>query len=180
MTKGRKCKVCRKKFEQRNSLQKVCSIKCAIVLTNRHKSAKAKQQKRNERLKRDALRPRSWYVKKAQEAFNKFVRVRDELDPCISCQRKHSGQYHAGHYMSTGARAELRFHPCNNHKQCSACNNHLSGNLVLYRRNLLDKVGPDIVEYLETFNNPQRWTVDELKDIATHYKEELKHLKSER
>jgi len=175
-TKKKKCKVCPKKFEQRNSLQLACSVKCAMVLVNRQKSAKVKQQKQADRLKREALRSRSWYVKKAQAAFNKFVRFRDEKQPCISCQRHHAGQYHAGHYMTTGARSELRFHPANNHKQCSACNNHLSGNLVLYRKNLIEKVGPEMVVYLEDFNIPQKWTVEELKEIAQHYKEELKRI----
>lgn len=172
--KKRKCKVCPVMFEQRNSLQQVCSVKCAIVLTNRHKSAKAKQQKKADSLKRESLRPRSWYIKKAQTAFNKFVRARDDKQPCISCQRHHTGQYHAGHYMTTGARSELRFHPANNNKQCSACNNHLSGNLVLYRKNLIDKVGIEMVYYLENFNIPQKWTVEELKEIEQHYKQELK------
>lgn len=175
-TKKKSCKVCRSKFYQCNSLQQVCGVKCAIALTNKQNSAKAKQQRKADRLRREALRPRSWYIKKAQAAFNKYVRLRDDKQPCISCQRHHTGQYHAGHYMTTGARPELRFHPANNNKQCSACNNHLSGNLVLYRKNLIEKVGPEMVEYLENFNIPQKWTIEELEEIAQHYKEELKRV----
>ena len=178
--KKKKCKVCGKPFDLYRSTQQVCSPKCAIVLTDRQKSAKAKQQRKADRLRRDALRPLSYWVGKAQAAFNKYVRFRDESQPCISCRRHHTGQYHAGHYMTTGARSELRFHPSNNNKQCSACNNHLSGNLVLYRKHLLEKVGPEMVEYLENFNAPQRWTVEELKEIEKHYKEEFKNLKERR
>lgn len=175
--KKKACRVCRKKFTPWNSLVCVCSIPCSIILTNRKKAAKAKQQKKADRLKREALRPMSWYVKKAQAAFNTYVRERDSNQPCISCGRFHNGKYDAGHYLTTGARAELRFHPMNCHRQCVPCNQHLHGNLILYRKNLIKRIGAEMVEYLENFNNPQKWTVEDLKEIAQHYKDELKHLK---
>ena len=125
----------------------------------------------------DELKPASHWVKKAQVAFNKFVRERDKNEPCISCGRFHDGQYHAGHYQSTGSRPELRFHPSNNNKQCAPCNNHLSGNIVNYRPRLVEKVGIEMVRYLENFNGVQRLTIDDVKDIEVHYKQKLRELK---
>lgn len=177
--KTKKCKVCGTEFNLYRSTQQVCGPKCAIELTNRQKSSKAQQQRKADRLKVEALRPLSWYKSKAQTAFNNFVRYRDKDEPCISCQRHHQGQNHAGHFMTRGARPELSYHPSNNNLQCAPCNLHLSGNLILYRQNLINKVGNEMVDYLENFNSPQKWTIEDLKEITQHYKDELKRLKSE-
>jgi hypothetical protein len=86
----------------------------------------------------------------------------------------HLGQWHAGHYLSTGARPELRFDEQNLHKQCSACNTHLSGNLVLYRAELIRRIGLDEVERLEGPQDPKKYTIDELKAIRDDYRKRLK------
>jgi hypothetical protein len=84
---------------------------------------RADRQRQAER--RMAVKPISYFIKQAQHAFNEFIRYRDRDFPCISCGRHHDGQYHAGHFRTTGASPELRFDEDNCHKQCSACNNHL-------------------------------------------------------
>lgn len=177
--KKKKCKVCPTKFEQHNSLQQVCSVKCAIVLTNRQKSSKAKQQRKAYRLKREALRPRSWYVKRMIQAFNVFIRTRDKNKPCISCGRQHIGVYHSGHYLTTKARPWLAVHPANASKQCYACNVPLSGNISEYRPMLIKKVGISMVEYLENCHSSYILTVEDMVEITAHYRNELKLLKQE-
>ena len=67
----------------------------------------------------------------------------------------------------------------NCHKQCAPCNNHLSGNLVNYRVNLIEKKGLDKVEWLEGLHEPKKYTVDELWDIEKQYKQKLKELQSD-
>ena len=96
--------------------------------------------RKEDRAKREKLKSRAQWLKEAQQAFNAWIRLRDADKPCISCGRHHEGQWYAGHYLSTGARPELRFEPLNVHKQCSACNTHLSGNLVLYRAELVRRI----------------------------------------
>ena len=44
-----------------------------------------------------------------------------------------------GPLSQRGAMPSLRFNTHNVHKQCSACNNHLSGNMIEYRINLIAK-----------------------------------------
>lgn len=95
--------------------------------------------------------------------------LRDADKPCISCGRHHTGQYHAGHYMSRGARPELAYEPLNCHKQCSPCNTHLSGNLALYRQSLVREIGLQQVEWLEGPHDPKHYTVDDLKAIKAKY-----------
>jgi hypothetical protein len=119
---------------------------------------------------------KSHRAKMAQQAFNAYIRQRDHNLPCISCQRYHTGQYHAGHYRSVGAHPELRFEELNNNKQCSACNNHLSGNIVDYRINLINKIGLDKVEWIEGPHEPKKYSCEELKAIELHYKQKLKEM----
>jgi hypothetical protein len=134
-----------------------------------------RQRKEHAAAKVKALSRREW-LKAAQTTVNAYVRKRDEGQPCISCQRHHKGQYHAGHYLTTGARPELRFELDNINLQCSPCNLHLSGNLILYRVNLIKKIGIERVEWLEGPHDPQKWTIDELKETIATYKRKLKEL----
>jgi hypothetical protein len=126
----------------------------------------------------NAIKPKSEYVKEAQTAFNSYIRERDKDLPCISCQRNHSGQYHAGHYRTTKAAPELRFNESNVHKQCSVCNNHLSGNILEYRINLINHLGIEVVEWIEGKHEPKKYSIDDLKSIKEEYKLKLKELKT--
>ena len=177
----RKCKVCREVYEPKNSFAVWCSPACGAVL-GFQRLAKAKKQagvieRRADKVKRDKLKSKSDWAKEAQTAFNAFIRVRDHDQPCISCGKHHTGQYHAGHYLSVGARPELRFEETNVHKQCSICNNHLSGNAVMYRMALIRKLGLQAVDWLESHHEPQRYTIDELKAIKADYTALARELK---
>lgn len=118
----------------------------------------------------DKLKTKSMWLKEAQAVFNKYIRLRDFDDPCICCDRHHPGQYHAGHYLSVGARPHLRFDERNVHKQASYCNNHKSGNQAEYRKRLIRKIGEESVLALESDNEPKRYTIDDIKLIIAEYK----------
>ena len=162
---------------------KVCSDSCAVELlrkTREEAKLKADRTKRVETKKAlEKLKTRSDWLKDAQVVFNQYIRERDKLEPCISCSRHHQGQYHAGHYLSTGARPNLRFVENNVHKQCQPCNTHLSGNLINYRINLIQKIGVEAVVQLETDFEPKKYTIDDLKEIIKIYRNKVKMLKSE-
>lgn len=174
--KKKKCKSCGKLFTQFNSLAVVCSIDCAI-----HYAKDNKVQERTRRtlykIAKEKIKKRSEYLSDAQKAFNAFIRERDKNEPCISCGRHHQGQYHAGHYRSVGSCPELRFCELNVHKQCSACNNHKSGNIVEYRINLVKKIGVEKVEWLEGYHEPKKYTIEQIKEIRAKYQLKLKELK---
>lgn len=176
--KTKKCKVCRVAFMPTKPLQRVCGYECALSLAQ---SVRAKEEKRElvkqRRETREKLKTRGDWLKEAQSAFNAYVRHRDAHLPCISCGRFHNGQWHAGHYLSTGARPNLRFEEGNVHRQCQPCNTHLSGNLINYRVGLIEKIGLDRVEALECDHEPRKFTVDELKEIKARYVRMLKELK---
>ena len=181
--KQKKCRVCGEEYTPYSSLQKVCGPKCSIEYVNKDKARKALKQaqiqRKRHREDKERIKTRAQWLKEAQAEFNKYVRLRDEKLPCISCGRHHDGQYHAGHYLSTGSSPELRYHPFNNNKQCAPCNNHLSGNIVHYRPRLIEKIGLENVEWLEGQHQAQKWTIDEIKEIKQYYKEQIKHIRGE-
>ena len=169
------CRMCAKSFERRSSLAQVCSPRCALRSVKVAKQAE-KEERRTTRLKLLELKPRSKWLKEAQQAFNAWIRARDEALPCVSCGRHHEGQYHAGHYLTVGARPELRFDPMNAHKQCSACNTHLHGNIVLYRVELLKRIGADEVERLEGPHPPLKLSIEELREIRDSYRRQTREM----
>lgn len=147
----KKCKVCRELFAPRNTLQVVCSPGCALDHAQGVKAKEYKAQAREKKAK--FLESDSRFQKaKAQKSFNEFIRLRDSNLGCVSCDKPADwgGQWHAGHYKTVGARPDLRFNELNCHKQCSVCNNYLSGNLAAYRIELIRRIGLDKVAALES------------------------------
>ena len=171
--KPKKCSICKNLFEPKNSMQKVCSIKCAIDYSA---SLKKNKEFRETLQRRENLKSRAEWLKEAQTAFNAYIRERDAGLPCISCQ-KPPKKKNAGHYLSTGSHPELRFEPLNVHLQCEHCNTYLSGNLIQYRKNLIVKIGIGDVEWLESKHEPKKYSIEEIKDIKKIYKDKLKSLK---
>lgn len=174
--KYKKCKACGKEFSRWNSTHIACSIGCAIDLA-RDKARKETAKESRRMLQR--LKTRSEWLKEAQAEFNKFIRLRDAKEPCISCGRHHRGQYHAGHYRTVGAHPELRFNEDNVHKQCAPCNNHKSGDIVNYRINLIGKIGQDRLNALEGPQHPSKLSIDDIKAIKVGYRQKSKELACE-
>jgi hypothetical protein len=117
--------------------------------------------------------------REAVRAFNAYIRYRDRLDGCISCGVTQGRQFHAGHFKTRGAHPELAFNPDNCHRQCSVCNNHLSGNLIPYRENLVKKIGKKRLLELEGYHKPVRRTAKDYRDIKIKYRKLLKLLKEQ-
>lgn len=181
--KPKKCKCCPTKFTPRNSLQTVCSPKCAIQLANQLSDRKQKRQEKAERAawnKRKAdVKPLSHWMNMTQRAFNDYIRARDG-EVCISCGSTAAVSYHAGHFRTTAAASQLRFNEDNCHSQCSACNVHHSGAISPYRINLISKIGLQRVLALESDNNPHRYTREELDSLRAKYRALLREIIKQR
>jgi hypothetical protein len=179
-----KIKDCNVQFPQINSLHIYCSPSCAIKdYTAKAAKRQAKDIKDSQKASRaitrqlkEKAKTRSDWLREAQAEFNKFIRLRDEKDPCISCGRYHQGQYHAGHYLSIGSSLELRFNEDNCHRQCAPCNNHLSGNQIRYRQGLIKKIGEDKVLWLEGPHTLPKLGILEIKAIKEKYKIKAKSI----
>ena len=175
--KLKKCKQCGELFE-RNPLYPfavVCSPYCAVGYA-RKQNEKAIAKKKREFKQND----KKHLINVARDTFNKYIRLRDKDEPCISCgyisDGKNSRQWHAGHYRPAGQNTALRFDERNVHKQCEQCNRRKSGNLVHYRENLITKIGVDAVAILETEKSTKKWSVEELQEIIKTYKQKIKDL----
>ena len=185
--KPKKCKNCGEMFDPQRSMQKACSVPCAIELANKakEKTAKAKEAKERKiiREKLDALRTKPQLVKLAQTAFNGFIRARDAGKPCISCGKPLSNEpntFDAGHFRSVGSAPHMRFVEDNCHGQCKHCNNYLAGNHVEYRKRLLERIGQRNVELIESDNTTRKYTKEGLEEIARHYRAEARRLLKEK
>lgn len=152
-------------------MQAVCSPICAV----RHVRADRKAKRAEMKARREAIKPRAKWLQEAQQAFNAWVRARDAGKGCISCGT-HNGKANAGHYLSVGARPELRFNEANVALQCERCNTYLHGNLIAYRTNLIERIGNGVVDWLEGPHAPAKWTVDELRAIRDDYRRRLKEM----
>lgn len=186
MVKPKRCKQCGAEFVPMRSTAVACSYICAKLWVDARSEKLAKQReliaKKIDRQltkeRKEALKTLRDWKKDAQTWVNKYVRMRDDALPCISCGRHHQGQYHAGHYLSRGAHPELSLELRNIHKQCAPCNNHLSGNQVKYRFGLIERYGVEYVEWLEGPHEPKKTTIDDCKAIIAEMKLLIKGLKN--
>ena len=126
------------------------------------KNKKQKQALKDFRNDNKTVRER---VNEAQAAFNEYIRVRDRDKPCVSCGAVSSPQWDAGHYRSRGAASHLRFNLLNTQKQCNKCNRFLSGNIVEYRKELLNRIGEERLERLENDNEPRKFDREYLERV---------------
>ena len=179
-----RCKICRDKFEAKYFLQKACFNPACLAewskldmqkknnTTKKVADIERKAQKKKDTARKKELKPVGDYVKEAQAAVNKYIRLRDRDKPCVSCGSNPSdanlmtgSRFDAGHYRSRGSASHLRFNLLNIHKQCVKCNRFNSGNAVDYRIELINRIGQDNVDRLESDNKPRKFTVEYLERI---------------
>lgn len=179
--KPKRCRICERTFTPISSMSKACSVHCALEWSRRIAAKKAEQEARTERKKtreaKERLKTRGDHLRELQQAFNAWIRLRDAGQACISCGRHHGGKWNAGHYRSVGSCPELRFEPLNVHLQCEPCNTYLSGNLIAYRVNLIQKIGLEKVEWLEGKHEPIKLTLPEIEQMKAHYRAEVRRIK---
>lgn len=190
----RKCKVCSEWFiPAYANIRWCCPEHGAIYAMELRAKEKVKAEAKRIKAKHEAekadrirlaekkqqVKPISYFIKQAQQAFNEFIRYRDREQACISCGRHHEGQYHAGHFRTTGANPELRFNEDNCHRQCAPCNNHLSGNLIAYRPALIAKIGQARFDALMGPHEMPKWKREDYIRIRDEYRTKLKAMKQE-
>lgn len=168
----KKCKNCKEPFQPYNSLQKYCSSsECVKVWIDTEKAKKWKKEK--EKKKADLMTVQD-YIKIAQQVVNKYIRLRDKGNVCISCQKKPLKE-NAGHFFNANNHWSVRFDERNIHLQCEHCNTYLSGNLIEYRDHLINKIGiTDFEDLSKTAKQTRKFTKKELKEIIEIYRNKIK------
>jgi hypothetical protein len=166
------CKRCNEQFTAYRTTDKHCYIctKTEQALKNLAKMKRDKVKKQKE----DLLTV-SDYLKLAQQVFNKWIRLRDADQGCISCGNPLGSKYDAGHFWSAGGHSSVRFNENNVHAQCVSCNQHKHGNLLIYRDGLLSKIGVTKYEELQAIaHETRKWDKEELKELIALYKKKIK------
>lgn len=169
------CSQCEKPFTPQRMGQVVCSPRCAIKSVREEQAAKRAEEK----TKRDALQTLPQLKKRAQTAFNAFIRARDKGKPCISCGKPLGdtpNSYDCGHYRSVGSAPHMRFVEDNANGQCKHCNRYLAGNHVEYRKGMVERYGERTVELIERDQAVRKYTKEGLIEIARHYTKAAKEL----
>ncbi|EMN1229850.1 recombination protein NinG [Enterobacter roggenkampii] len=186
----RKCKVCGEYFVPKFHdirIRWCCPEHGAILAMEEREKEKVKAEakrireqkeaekegRKRRKAKRESLKSKSQWDKEAQSAFNRYIRIRDEGKPCVSCGNPLIGKSNyltgsaidASHYRSRSAASHLKFNVFNVHSACTRCNRQLSGNAVEYRIRLIHRIGLKRVERLEADNAPRRFDVTYLKRV---------------
>ncbi len=169
-----KCKHCKEKFEPVKFLQKYClKDECVRVWVE---SEKAKTWKKTKAKMKNDLETIQELIKATQIIFNKYIRLRDKGQVCISCL-KPALKENAGHFFNANNHWNVRFDERNVNLQCEHCNTYLSGNLIEYQKNLIEKIGLEEYTFLAwEARKTRKFTKEELKELMQVYKNKIKEL----
>lgn len=186
--KPKKCRVatCGATFVPARLGQSVCSPACAIIDAPRHqekaRKSLAQVERKEIKVRKERLKSRGEHMREAQQAFNEFIRARDQAagHPCISSGKPldwSGNAVDAGHYRSVGSAPHLRFDERNCHAQSKQDNRFLSGNAVDYRIGLIARIGQEAVDALEADQSVRKYTIEEIKAIKAEYRAKTRELK---
>lgn len=189
----RRCRHCREHNIPKGSprTQFVCGVECAVGYQ------RAQQEKRKAAMLRAAKRERiaktkefkknahSYQFDLTKKEAQKLANLLDAALPCICCDEpRGKAQFCGGHAKSAGSHPEIALDLRNVHGQRNAlCNQHKSGNWSGdkdskgYRQGLIDRYGMGIIEWLESYHPPRKYTGDELIALRKLYAAEVKRLK---
>jgi hypothetical protein len=186
--KPKKCanRECRKPYmpDPRQPFVTFCSPDCgAVIALDRIAKQKAKQQRQEraqDKVKREAMKTRSDYLKEAQAAWNAYVRARDFGKPCCSCgatpEQSFGGTMDCSHYRSRGSAPHLAFHLHNAAAACVKCNRYLGGNVVALRAGLVERFGEERILAVEADQRPRNYSKDDLIRIKRIFSKKTRRL----
>lgn len=175
--RAKRCASCRETFVPARPGAKVCSPKCAEAFAL---AAKAKAERKADKVRKDALQPRSYFAEAAQKSFNRYINLRDRKRDCVSCGKPaaRGGVRNASHFKSVGSNSALRFHLWNVHTSCYRCNVELSGNLGEYYPRLIERIGAAKVEFLQNAKRERRYEVEYLQRLKTIFNRKVRRLEA--
>lgn len=151
----RKCLNCKKRFEVKSDNHVLCGFECYSVYQHNQQKKKRlqeeKKQKQEKAVEKEKSKTLTQYKTEAKQSFQKYIRLRDQDQPCISCGKYNCTDWAGGHYFPAGVYSGMVFDERNCHKQCNShCNKFRNGNLIEYRIGLVNRYGVEYVEQLES------------------------------
>jgi hypothetical protein len=142
-------------------------------------SEKAKVWKKTKAKMKNDLETIQELIKATQIIFNKYIRLRDKGQVCISCQKKlKEGNVDAGHMWSAGGHSNLRFNEFNVNAQCSRpCNKDKAGDINNYRLGFVERYGIEKLNEIDSLAKIERkFSKEELKELMKEYKKKIKEI----
>jgi hypothetical protein len=168
--KPKKCRICKQKFIPVRAIQPVCpNFDCMVTYANKSAEkaaiAREKKAKREHKAKKEAIKPWQKWFDECKAIAQKYARLRDRFDGCISCEKPAHwhGQWHGSHFKPAGNFKAIALNLLNIHKACSECNNFKSGNGVEYNDRLILKIGQGKVDWLKSQTQPHRHSIEYLQ-----------------
>lgn len=196
MPRKPKCRICKKEYEKRSSMQVVCSPTCSIKYVRKQNEKKAKNEAKKARIAKREFNKNdlSWQRDKTQASFNRMRVLQEKLwfkerglrPSCISCGKENM-DWCCGHYKTRGAHPELALDENNTFLQCNYyCNRNLSGNIegnkhtrgykVGLKERFGDVIGQSIIDYLEQPHEPKKYTADDYERMRKEFNAEIRRL----
>ncbi len=143
------------------------------------------------KVKKVKTKKKTNYKERLWDIFKDYIRLRDADDRgycnCISCGKVYFWKdIQSGHYVPKNNGMFFYFNEDDVHAQCYSCNVGRSGNLIYYRKGLINKIGLEEVEKLEyqgemgvreELNATCKYSDDDYKDLIRVYKDKFEELK---
>ena len=169
--KPRKCRYCGEKYTPKHSSLEPCpKYECRL----KHLEAnKTKINRANKQVAKDKIKSYSQRLGEAKKVFQKWVRMRDKGNGCISCGTKKASVWDGGHFKKAELYSGVIFHEFNTNLQCGKCNRYLGGNELNYRVGLIARIGEQAVKELEKLaeqTRTRKYSNEELEEIKRKYK----------
>lgn len=171
-----------------------CREEIAIaVLQKQRESRERSARKAAERERKEARKQKKRFkdndyrhqVRLTQQSFNELVRLLDQGQPCICCDRPTVGKsVDCGHFLSRGSHPELRFCFLNAWLQLTSCNRgserygaHKSTTRQGFERGITERAGADALEWLKGPHELVKHTCDEMRQMRAMYRAESRYIK---
>lgn len=174
---GHKCK-CFKNWLLNSEAGKEVIAKTVLRSSKKVEKDKKKEEVKARKKQKESMKSIQKLIQEARKPFQKWIRLRDINDACISCGSIDSDIWDAGHYFKAEIYSGLIFDERNVHKQCRKCNTYLNGNEGEYRKRLIEKFGQEWMDQLDEDANRLRsykYSKEELIEIKNKYLTKLKN-----
>lgn len=178
--KRKRCKECNKLFTPTRDLQPCCSYLCELAYIDSNLNSlvadgKKNRAKENSQAKRKVrINQKGGLKETAQKTVNKYIRLRDQLEPCISCGKHEALQWDAGHFKNVHGHPQIRYYTLNIWKQCSYCNDQLRSNPAEYERSLIKKLGLEKVEEIKQNISVKKYSVEYLQRLTKVFRKKIR------
>ena len=176
--KQKNCKVCKEMFNPQRALQQACSMKCAIMLSQKiAKRDESKKWQAEKKVLKEKLKTISDWKKELQFEINKLVRIIDFGCPCIATGA-FKGKMNAGHMISVGSNDTIRFHLHNIFIQSEHSNSYRAGDTIKYQEGIIKTFGHEQLDYMMSLRSiqPIKLTASDLKSAISKTRQIIKDI----